>query len=44
MNSKILMKRACMALFMFLLCTVAFAQRTVKGIVLDANGEPIIGT
>ena len=43
MNSKILMKRACMALFMFLLCTVAFAQRTVKGVVLDANGEPIIG-
>lgn len=43
MNSKILIKRASMMLFVFMLCAVAFAQKTIKGTVKDASGDPIIG-
>ena len=36
-------RRAAMALCMFLFCFVAYAQQTVTGNVKDANGDPMIG-
>ena len=36
-------KRAAMALFLSLICFVAYAQQTVSGTVKDATGEPMIG-
>ena len=36
-------KKLAMLLFVLVMSTVAFAQSTVKGIVKDATGEPVIG-
>ena len=36
-------KRASMALFLSLICFVAYAQKTITGNVKDASGEPLIG-
>lgn len=36
-------KRASMALFLSMICFVAYAQKTITGNVKDATGEPLIG-
>ena len=36
-------RRVLMTLAMSLLCLMGFAQKTVRGTVVDTNGEPIIG-
>ncbi|MCI6617610.1 MAG: TonB-dependent receptor [Prevotella sp.] len=36
-------KKASLALLLSLVCCVAFAQKTIKGSVKDAHGEPLIG-
>lgn len=43
MNLKVLFKRAAMACFMCMLSLVAFAQRTISGLVKETTGEPMIG-
>ena len=35
-------RRVLMTLAMSLLCMIGFAQKTVRGTVVDTNGEPII--
>lgn len=37
------LRRASMALALSSVCFTAFAQKTIQGTVLDANGEPLIG-
>ena len=37
------LKRASLALLMSILCLVSFAQKTIRGTVKDATGEPMIG-
>ena len=37
------LRRAAMALLMSVVCFTAFAQKSVKGTVKDASGEPLIG-
>ena len=37
------LRRASMALALSSVCFAAFAQKTIQGTVLDANGEPWIG-
>jgi TonB-linked SusC/RagA family outer membrane protein len=37
------LKRASLALLMSMLCLVIFAQKTIRGTVKDATGEPMIG-
>ena len=36
-------KRAAMALLLSVMCFAAYAQKSVKGTVKDASGEPLIG-
>ena len=43
MNSKILFQRTLATLCVIMFCAVAFAQKTVKGTVKDASGDPVIG-
>ncbi len=43
MNSKILFQRTLATLCVIMFCAVAFAQKTIKGTVKDATGDPVIG-
>ena len=43
MNSKILFQRTLATLCVIMFCAVALAQKTVKGTVKDATGDPVIG-
>lgn len=40
---KQLLKRASTALLLSVICVIAFAQKTITGVVKDASGEPMIG-
>ena len=40
---KLKLKRISLTVMMSLFCVIAFAQKTITGTVVDANGEPVIG-